>query len=210
MGKYRFLVETPGGIAEFRRDYDIPDDVHLTLAKQDIIPWGEAGFVPFTLLSIIETGLRFPVQPLICEFLRQTRLCPTQLSTNTYRIIMGTAELNRQAGLNLGLAEIFHQYSIGSKDDGWVYYLRIRRRREKIIKDTPDKDVNDNDFFWVSGNFEDQQAQIPGRSINWNKGEPGIVTSVLCMFFFYFGFRCHNRSNSCILFCRLSSSCFPV
>ncbi|GMP91417.1 hypothetical protein CsSME_00042128 [Camellia sinensis var. sinensis] len=85
---------------------------------------------------------------------------------------MGIAELNRQAGLNLGLAEIFHQYSIGSKKDGWVYYLRIRRRREKIIKNTPDKDLNDDDFFWVSGNFEDHQAQIPGRSINWKKGEP--------------------------------------
>ena len=70
MGKYRFLVETPGGLAEFRRDYNIPDDVHLTLAKKDAIPWENQGFVPFTLLSIIETGLRFPVQPLICEFFR--------------------------------------------------------------------------------------------------------------------------------------------
>ncbi|GMP64275.1 hypothetical protein CsSME_00025629 [Camellia sinensis var. sinensis] len=85
---------------------------------------------------------------------------------------MGIAELNRQAGINLGLAEIFHQYSIGSKEDGWVYYLRIRRRREKIIKNASDKDLNDNDFFWVSGNFEDHQAQIPGRSINWKKGTP--------------------------------------
>ncbi|GMQ11563.1 hypothetical protein CsSME_00054153 [Camellia sinensis var. sinensis] len=85
---------------------------------------------------------------------------------------MGIAELNRQAGLNLGLAEIFHQYSIGSKEDGWVYYLRIRRHREKIIKNTLDKDLNDDDFFWVSGNFEDHQAQIPGRRINWKKGEP--------------------------------------
>ena len=127
MGKYRYLVDTPGGLAEFRKNYNIPDDVHLILAGKDVIPWGNAGFVPFTLLSIIETGLRFPVQPLICEFLSQTRLCPTQLSTNSYRIIMGIAELNRQAGLNLGLAEIFHQYSIGSKEDGWVYYLRIRR-----------------------------------------------------------------------------------
>lgn len=95
MGKYRFLVETPGGLAEFRRDYNILDDVHLTLAKKGVTPWGNAGFVPFTLLSIIETGLRFSVQPLICEFLRQTRICPTQLSTNSYRIIMGIAELNR-------------------------------------------------------------------------------------------------------------------
>lgn len=189
MGKYRFLVETPGGLAEFRKDYNIPDDVQLTLAKKGVIPWGNEGFVPFTLLSIIEIGLRFPVQPLICEFLRQTRLCPTQLSTNSYRIIMGIAELNRQAGLNLGLAELFHQYSLGSKEDGWVYYLRIRRRREKIIKDTPDKDLNDDDFFWVSGNFEDHQAQIPGRRINWNKGIPGIITSVsMHSSLFYFGF----------------------
>ena len=130
MGKYRFLVETPGGLAEFRRDYNIPDDVQLILAEQDIVPWEKEGYVPFTLLSIIETGLRFPVQPLICEFLRQTRICPTQLSTNSNRIIMGIVELNRQAGLNLGLAEIFHQYSIGSKDNGCVYYLRIRCRRE--------------------------------------------------------------------------------
>ncbi|GMP85516.1 hypothetical protein CsSME_00038635 [Camellia sinensis var. sinensis] len=76
---------------------------------------------------------------------------------------MGIAELNRQDDLNLGLAEIFHQYSLGSKEDGWVYYLRIRRRRDKIIKYTPDKDLNNDDFFSVSGNFEDHQAQIPGR-----------------------------------------------
>ena len=88
---------------------------------------------------------------------------------------MGIAELNRRVGLNLGLAEIFHQYSLGSKEDGWVYYLRIRCRREKIIKYTPDKDLNDDDFFWVSGNFEDHQAQIPGRRINWKKGIHGIT-----------------------------------
>ena len=63
MGKYRFLVETPGGLAEFRRDYNIPDDVQLILAEQDIVPWEKEGYVPFTLLSIIETRLRFPVQP---------------------------------------------------------------------------------------------------------------------------------------------------
>ena len=136
MGKYRFLVNSPGAMAEFQKDYNIPDDVHLILADLDIIPWGKHGFVPFTLLSIVETGLRFSVQPLLCEFLRQTNLCPTQLFTNSYRIITGIAELNRRASLNLGLAELFHQYSIGSTEDGWVYYLRIRRQREKIIKDT--------------------------------------------------------------------------
>lgn len=158
MGKYRFLVNSPGAIAEFRKDYQIPDDVHLSLAELDTIPWGKQGFVPFNVISIVEYDLRFPVQPLLCEFLRQTKLCPTQLSTNSYRIINDIAALNHRAGLNLGLAERFHQYSIGSAEDDWVYYLRIKRRCEKIIKDTPDKDLNNNDFFWVSENFEDHQA----------------------------------------------------
>lgn len=77
MDKYRFLVNSLGVIAEFRRDYNIPNNVQLELAEPDTTPWGRPGFVPFTLLSIVEGGLRFPVQPLICEFLRQTRLCPT-------------------------------------------------------------------------------------------------------------------------------------
>ena len=64
-------------MAEFRRDYHIPDDVHLTLAELDTTPWGNPGFVPFNFLSIVETGLRFHVQPIYCEFLRQTNLCPT-------------------------------------------------------------------------------------------------------------------------------------
>lgn len=147
MGKYRFLVDSPGAMAEFWKDYHILDGVHLSLVELDITPWGKPGFVPFTVILIVKAGLRFPVQPLICEFLRQTRLCPTQLSTNTYRIINGIAELNRRLNLNLGLAELFHQYSLSQNEDGWVYYLRIRHRREKIIKNTPDKNVNDDDFF---------------------------------------------------------------
>lgn len=57
MGKYRFLVNSPGAIAEFRKDYNVPDDVHLSLAELDITPWGKPGFVPFTVISIVEVGL---------------------------------------------------------------------------------------------------------------------------------------------------------
>ncbi|GMP56333.1 hypothetical protein CsSME_00020866 [Camellia sinensis var. sinensis] len=128
MGKYRFLVDSPEAIAEFRKDYNIPDNVHLSLAKLDTTSWEKPGFVPFTVISIVEASLRFPVQPLLCEFLRQTRLSPTQLSTNSYRIINGIAELDRRLGLNLGLAELFHQYSLGQNEDGWVYYLRINKK----------------------------------------------------------------------------------
>ena len=44
MGKYRFLVNSPGAIAEFCKDYNIPDDVHLSLAELDTTPWRKQGF----------------------------------------------------------------------------------------------------------------------------------------------------------------------
>ena len=176
MGKYRFRVSTPGAMAEFREEYHIPDDVVLELGKKGTTPWGDLERCPFTVVSIIEGGLRFPVQPLICEFLRQTRLCPTQVSNNTFKIINGVAELNRRHGLNLGLAEIFHQYSLSSNKGGFCYYLKVKKGRAKLIEGNPDKESNDDDFLWVSGRYEDLEAPIPGWQIRKNFRRAGKET----------------------------------
>ncbi|GMP25228.1 hypothetical protein CsSME_00002193 [Camellia sinensis var. sinensis] len=160
MGKYRFMVSSPGALAEFRKEYNVPDDVHLELAKKGDTPWGDLDRCPFTTVSIVEGGLRFLVQPLICEFLRQTRL--TQVSNNTYKIINGVAELNRRLDLNLGLAEILHQYSLSKNKGGFCWYLKVKKGRAKFIEGNPDKETNDDDFLWVSGHYEDTEAPIPG------------------------------------------------
>lgn len=65
---------------------------------------------------------------------------------------------------NLKLAEIFHQYLQGQNDDSWVYYLKIKKGREKIVKCTPD-----------------QEAPIPGYNINWNKRTTRKSSSVLLL-----------------------------
>ncbi|GMP24968.1 hypothetical protein CsSME_00002047 [Camellia sinensis var. sinensis] len=147
MGRYRFLVDTPVALAAFREEYGIPDDVHLELGVEDTTPWGRLDQCPFTVLFIIEVGLHFPVNPLICEFLRCTGLAPTQVSTNTYRIINEIHELNNRLGTNLGLAEILRQYTLGHTSDGLAYYLKIRPGKEKIVTGTLDKDLHDDDFF---------------------------------------------------------------
>ncbi|KAF5933024.1 hypothetical protein HYC85_029195 [Camellia sinensis] len=184
MGKFRFLVETPAALAAFREEYGIPADVHLELAEEETTPWGREE-CPFTVLSIVEGGLRFPLNPLITEFLRRTGLAPTQVSTNTYRIINGVHELNNRLGINLGLAEILRQYTMGHTGDGLAYYLKIRPGKEKIITGTPDKDMHDDDFFWVSGNYE--TAEVPGWFINKGFGSSckplnllGWPNSLLC------------------------------
>ncbi|GMP47678.1 hypothetical protein CsSME_00015317 [Camellia sinensis var. sinensis] len=46
MGKYWFMVNSPGALAEFRREYHILDDVHLELAKKGDTPWGELDKCP--------------------------------------------------------------------------------------------------------------------------------------------------------------------
>ncbi|GMP56621.1 hypothetical protein CsSME_00021040 [Camellia sinensis var. sinensis] len=182
MGKYRFMVNSPGALADFHREYNIPDDVHLEIAKKGDTPWGELDKCPFTVVSIVEGGLRFPVQPLICEFLRKTRLCPTQVSNNAYKIINGVAELNRILGLNLGLAEIFHQYALSKNKGGFCWYLKVRKDRAKLIEGNLDKETNDDDFLWVSGNYEDTEAPIPGWYIRKDFGSAGEYLGI--KFFF--------------------------
>ena len=169
MGRYRFLVDTPVALAAIREEYGIPDDVHLELGIEDTPPWGRLDQCTFTVLSIIEGGLRFPVNPLICEFLRRTGLAPTQVSTNPYRIINGIHELTNRLGTNVGLDEILRQNTLGHTGDGLVYYLKIRLGKEKIVTGTPDKDLHDDDFFWVSGTYE--TADVPGWFISKNFDE---------------------------------------
>ena len=55
------MVNSPGALAEFRREYNIPDDVHLELAKKGDTPWDELDKCPFTVVSIVEGSLCFPV-----------------------------------------------------------------------------------------------------------------------------------------------------
>ncbi|GMP32993.1 hypothetical protein CsSME_00006508 [Camellia sinensis var. sinensis] len=143
MGRYCFLVDTPVALVAFREEYGVPVDVHLELGAEDTNPWGRLDQCPFTVLSIIEGGLCFPVQPLMCEFLRHTGLAPTQ-------------------------------YILGHTGDGLNYFLKIRPGKEKLVTDTPYKDMHDDGFFWVLGNYE--TADVPGWYISKNFGLTSIET----------------------------------
>ncbi|GMP57168.1 hypothetical protein CsSME_00021364 [Camellia sinensis var. sinensis] len=143
MGHYRFLVDTPGALAVFREEYGVLEDVHLELGVGNTTPWGRLDQCPFTVLSTIEKGLHFPVQPLMCEFLRRTGLAPTP-------------------------------YTLGHTTDGFNYYLKIRSGKEKLVTSTLDKDMHNDDFFWVSGNYE--TTDVPGWYISKNFGSTPIET----------------------------------
>ncbi|KAL7238572.1 hypothetical protein ACSBR2_004628 [Camellia fascicularis] len=61
MERYRFLVNMTGELVEFCKDYSVPTDIYLKLSKEGILPWGRENACPFSMLSIVEGQLRFPI-----------------------------------------------------------------------------------------------------------------------------------------------------
>lgn len=55
----------------FRQDYSIPDDVTLSLAKVDAKRMGTRSTIAFPVAAIVEEGVQFSLDPLVCRFLHQ-------------------------------------------------------------------------------------------------------------------------------------------
>ena len=76
-------------------------------------------------MAILESGVRFPVDPLIIGTLRFYGLCPDQLSLNFYRVVSCVSRLNQIFSLQLNHHDINFMYSLcgNIKTD---YYLKTR------------------------------------------------------------------------------------
>ena len=99
-------------MAVFRRHYGVPNDVHLEYRFWKDALTGEPGDLILPLVAIIEGGVRFPMDPLLADFLDYFNLCPNQISPNIFRIVMGVVELNCRLGLNLTVHDIIATYTL--------------------------------------------------------------------------------------------------
>ena len=83
----------------------------------DDFPKGE---YPIYTSFFLGAGLTLPLNPLLVEFLRETRLHICQLTPNTIRIILGTVKLNKRFNLHLGLRKLKYCYCLTiHEDDKW-------------------------------------------------------------------------------------------
>uniref|UniRef100_A0A2N9G9I8 Aminotransferase-like plant mobile domain-containing protein n=1 Tax=Fagus sylvatica TaxID=28930 RepID=A0A2N9G9I8_FAGSY len=98
-GKLARYVNTPEAMERFRRHYGVPDDVHLAYRFWEDALTGEPGDLILPLVAVIEGGVRFPIDPLLADFLDFFRISPTQVSPNIFRIVMGVVELNPPVSL---------------------------------------------------------------------------------------------------------------
>ena len=82
---YSYLLESPDALATFRSTFSIPDDVDVAYCHEsDIALHRGLGITFFPLMSILEGGVRFPVDPFLTDTLRYYGLCPDQLLLNFY------------------------------------------------------------------------------------------------------------------------------
>lgn len=136
----------------FRTDFHIPYGVDVTLLNEGLEAAHERGNFIVPLMAIVEGGVRFPLHPVLRDILFRVNLTTSQLTINSYRIIMSFIKLmETKPELELDLQTLFGIYYISRSADG-VYYLSCRpAHNELFIEQLAEKDVWQETFVVVSG-----------------------------------------------------------
>ena len=155
---YAYLLNTEASLATFRQNYSIPNDVEVAYCHEsEIVLHRGAGTAFFPLMSILEGGVRFPIDPLLLNTIRYYGLSPDQFPPIFYRVVSCVSRLNQTFGLQLDQHDINHMYSLCGKKRS-NYYLKVRDMRVRLISCLPDSIRNSAEEYvrvrskWFVGN----------------------------------------------------------
>ena len=128
---FSHLLDTGATLASFRARFAIPNDVEVAYCHEDKIALERRPHVVFfPLMSILEGGVRFPMDPLLLKTFRFYGLCPDQLPPNFYQVVSCVSRLNHLYGLEL------------DHHDRSRYYLKVRDTRVWLISCLLDSNRN--------------------------------------------------------------------
>ena len=135
--------------------------------------WANTAFFP--LMSILEGGVRFPIDPLLLNTLRYCGLSLDPLPPNCYRVVSCVSRLNQTFGLQLDQHDINHMYSLCGKKRS-NYYLKVRDMRVRLISCLPDSNRNSvREYVRVRGKWFAGDVPPP-----LSQREVGSFRSIVC------------------------------
>lgn len=139
MGKFKSMVDTPERLVEFKRPYEIPEDVEVSYCPESEVEFSRGeGRVIIPLVAFVKGEVRIPMNRLLTNFLRHFKVFPDQCTPNVFRVVSNVNELNQRLGLNLIEHDINYVYSFqDSKTSRFYYktsgfYFKTRHREVRL------------------------------------------------------------------------------
>ena len=92
---FSYLLNTNADVESFKTKFNIPRDVNISYCHEgDIDDQRLPHVVFFLLMSILEGGVRFPIDPILLRTLSFYGLSPNQCLPNFYRVVNCVGHLN--------------------------------------------------------------------------------------------------------------------
>uniref|UniRef100_A0A2N9IE23 Uncharacterized protein n=1 Tax=Fagus sylvatica TaxID=28930 RepID=A0A2N9IE23_FAGSY len=150
------LVNSEASMTRFRELYRVPPSIRLAYCNLNDFPVINKDEILLPIMAVVEGGVRFPLHPLLVNFLQIVNATPSQVSVNLFRIIMGVVALNRLLGVNLRTGEILrvYQYMCPGEESRTLCHLKAKNVHQKLVNGLPDTNKGyDKDYLRVSGDW---------------------------------------------------------